>query len=279
MDTANTDPFERAAEAAGALARLTGRDHHDVMIVLGSGWQQAAAVLGDGVDVAMADLPGFPTPSAGGHGATIRSLTIDGKHVLCCFGRLHLYEGYEPAQVVHGVRTAAAAGCTSLVLTNAAGSLRTDWPVGQIALVRDHINLTGRSPLVGPHPPERFGSRFVDMSAPYDTALRALARAADPTLDEGVYAGFLGPQFETASEVRMAGILGAHLVGMSSVMETIAAAHLGLRVVALSLASNLAAGLSGHPLSGEEVFAAARAATPRLSATLAAVTEVVVAAA
>lgn len=277
MDSPTTDPFDLAAEAAAALAVRTGRDHHDVMIVLGSGWQGAASVLGEGVDLAMAELPGFATPSAGGHGATIRSLQVGGKNVLCCFGRLHLYEGHQPAQVVHGVRTAAAAGCTTLVLTNAAGSLRTDWPIGQVALIRDHINLTGQSPLVGPHPPEQYGSRFVDMSAPYDPVLRALARGVDPTLDEGIYAGFLGPQFETAAEVRMAGILGAHLVGMSSVMETIAAAHLGMRVLALSLATNLAAGLSGHPLSGEEVFAAARAATPRLAAILGSVTEAVAA--
>jgi purine-nucleoside phosphorylase len=275
VDPSTTDPFGLAADAAAELARRTGREHHDVLIVLGSGWQQAAEVLGEGIEVAMSELPGFATPSAGGHGASIRSLRIGGRNVLCAFGRLHLYEGHGPGRVVHGVRTAAAAGCTTLLLTNAAGSLRTDWTVGQVALIRDHINLTGQSPLVGPHPPERYGSRFVDMSAPYDPALRALAKRVDPTLDDGVYAGFLGPQFETAAEVRMAGILGADLVGMSSVMETIAAAHLGMRVLALSLATNLAAGLSGHPLSGEEVFAAARAATPRLAGILGRVTEAV----
>jgi purine-nucleoside phosphorylase len=258
------EPFALAAAAANELAGRTGRDRHDVAVVLGSGWARVADELGDGVDVALADLPGFPLPSAGGHVASVRSVSVTGRPVLVFLGRVHLYEGHDPAVVVHGVRTAAAAGCRTIVLTNAAGSLRREWPIGQPVLIRDHINRTGRSPLTGPPPPAPFGPRFVDLSDVYTARLRALARTVDPDLPEGVYVGFHGPEFETPAEIAMAATIGGDLVGMSTVLEATAARHVGLDVLGLSLATNLAAGISDVPLDGAHVIAAGEAAAERV---------------
>jgi purine-nucleoside phosphorylase len=258
------EPFARAAAAAHELAERTGRATHDVAVVLGSGWGRAAAELGPGVDVAVADLPGFPPPSAAGHGAAVRSVEVAGRGVLVFLGRVHLYEGHEPAVVAHGVRTAAAAGCHTVVLTNAAGSLHREWPIGQPVLIADQINRTGRSPLTGPPPPAPFASRFVDLSDLYSRRLRALAHTVDPSLPEGVYVGFHGPEFETPAEIRMAATIGGDLVGMSTVLEAVAARHAGLEVLGLSLATNLAAGISGVPIDGAHVIAAGEAAAERV---------------
>lgn len=257
-----TDPFTLAVEAAAAVAERTDRPRHDVVVVLGSGWAGVADAIGTGVDVALPDLPGFPPPTAIGHRGTLRSTDVGGLGVLVLQGRSHLYEGHDPSVVVHGVRTAAAAGCRVAVLTNAAGSLRSRWPVGQPVLLTDHVNLTGRSPLTGPTPPD--GIRFVDMTEAYSARLRAIAHAVDTDLREGVYVGFHGPQYETPAEIHMAGVIGGDLVGMSTVLETIAARHLGMEVLGLSLVSNLAAGISATPLDGDEVIAAANAAAPRM---------------
>ena len=216
----------------------------------------------------VAELPGFPAPSALGHGAEIRSIDVAGLRVLVFLGRIHLYEGHDPAVVAHGVRVAAAAGCHTVVLTNGAGSLQRDWPIGQPVLISDHINLTGRSPLTGPNPPAPFGSRFVDLTDLYCARLRAVARTVDPGLPEGVYMGFHGPHFETPAEIRMAGIVGADLVGMSTVLEAIAARHVGLDVLGISLATNLAAGISPVPLDASDVIAAGDAAAGRLGVLL-----------
>jgi purine-nucleoside phosphorylase len=258
------EPFARAAAAADELAIRSGRPAHDVAVVLGSGWGRAAAELGTGVDVALADLPGFPPPSAAGHGASVRSVDLAGRGVLVFLGRVHLYEGHDPAVVAHGVRTAAAAGCRTVVLTNAAGSLHREWPIGQAVLIADQINRTGRSPLTGPPPPAPFASRFVDLSDLYAARLRALAKGVDPTLPEGVYVGFHGPEFETPAEIRMAGTIGGDLVGMSTVLEAIAARHAGLDVLGVSLATNLAAGISDVPIDGAHVLAAGEAAGERV---------------
>lgn len=271
--TASSDPFRLAADAAAALAARTGRDRHDVAVVLGSGWGPAADAIGSGAEVPIADLPGFPPPTAIGHSGTVRSVDVDGLGVLVFLGRVHLYEGHDPATVVHGVRMAAAAGCHTALLTNAAGSLRTDWPIGQLVLIADHINLTGRSPLTGPPPPEPFESRFVDLSEAYSRRLRLLARQIEPSLPEGVYFGLHGPHYETPAEIRMAGTLGAQLVGMSTVLEVIAARHLGVEVLGLSLATNLAAGISPVKLDGEEVIAAGNAAAGRIGPLLRAILE------
>jgi purine-nucleoside phosphorylase len=263
------EPFGVAAAAASVLTERTAAAPHDVAVVLGSGWSRAAAELGDGPTVPFADLPGFVAPSAGGHGAAVRSVELAGRRVLVFLGRVHLYEGHDPITVAHGVRTAALAGCRTLVLTNAAGSLRREWPIGQPVLIRDHINLTGRSPLTGPPPPAPFASRFVDVTDLYSRRLRRLARTVELDLPDGVYAGFPGPQFETPAEVRMARTIGGDLVGMSTVLEAIAAHHAGMEVLGLSLVTNLAAGVSDAPLDGADVLAAGEAAGERVGRLLA----------
>lgn len=253
-----SDPFELAHHAARTLAERTGRDRHDLFVVLGSGWAHVAELVQGGVDVAMGDLPGFPTPSAAGHGGVIRSVEVNGLGVLLALGRVHLYEGHHPNTVAHGVRTAWAAGCDTVILTNAAGILNRNWPLGRPIVITDHINFTGVSPLTGLDPEPPLQGRFADMTAAYTPALRALVRRVEPSLPEAVYAGFRGPQFETPAEVRMAGIVGASLVGMSTVTEAIAASHLRMKILGLSLATNLAAGVSDEPLSGDHVLTVAR---------------------
>jgi purine-nucleoside phosphorylase len=175
------------------------------------------------------------------------------------------------ATVVHGVRTAVAAGCRVVVLTNAAGGIRPDYQVGQPVLIADHLNLTGRSPLAGDPPPDGYGSRFTDLTDLYAKRLRALAADADPGLSEGVYAGLPGPHYETPAEIQMLRTLGADLVGMSTVLEAIAARHLGAEVMGISLVSNPAAGLAPHGLDHGEVVAAGNAAADRMGHLLAAI--------
>lgn len=250
------DPAAAARAAADVLAGRTGRAAHDVAIVLGSGWLPAIELLGSpDADLPVTDLPGFAPPSVEGHAGRVRSLDVGGRRVLAFLGRTHAYEGHGVEAVVHGVRVAAAAGCRTVILTNACGGLRPGLSVGDPVLISDHLNLTWRTPLVGP--------RFVDLTDVYTARLRALVRSIDPTITEGVYAMFPGPQYETPAEVRMAGILGADLVGMSTVMEAIAARAEGCDVLGLSLVTNLAAGL-GDPLDHEEVLAAGRAAATRM---------------
>ncbi|WP_371856722.1 purine-nucleoside phosphorylase [Gandjariella thermophila] len=257
----DADPAALAEAAAAALAARTGLATHDVAVVLGSGWRPAADVIGDAVaEVPMAELPGFAAPGVVGHGGTIRSVTVAGRRVLVLLGRTHLYEGKGVARVVHGVRTAAAAGCRVVVLTNAAGGLRDGMRVGQPVLISDHLNLTATSPLVG--------AQFVDLTDLYSPRLRAAARKIDPTLEEGVYAGLPGPHFETPAEIRMLRTLGADLVGMSTVLEAIAARAAGLEVFGLSLVTNLAAGITGEPLNHEEVLEAGRAAATTMGGLL-----------
>jgi purine-nucleoside phosphorylase len=258
------DPPAAAEQAARVLAERTAVDRHDVAVVLGSGWRPAADAFGPGdPELPMAGLPGFTPPTAAGHPGTVRSVEVDGRRVLVLLGRTHLYEGHGTAAVAHAARTAAAAGCTRLLLTNAAGGIRAGYRVGQAVVVADHLNLTATSPLVG--------ARFVDLTDLYSPRLRALAAEVDPTITEGVYAGLPGPHFETPAEIRMLRALGADLVGMSTVLEAIAARAEGLEVFALSLVSNLAAGMTGEPLSGEEVLAAGAAAAGRTGALLRAV--------
>ncbi|MDT7558448.1 MAG: purine-nucleoside phosphorylase [Pseudonocardiales bacterium] len=251
------DPESLAADAAAGLAARTGVDRHDVAVVLGSGWRPAADALGTPIaEVAMSELPGFVPPAAVGHGGTIRSLLVGSHRVLVLLGRTHHYEGHGIAAVAHATRTVAAAGCRLVVLTNAAGGIREGLAVGQPVLISDHLNLTTRSPLVG--------ARFVDLTDLYSARLRALAQRIDGSLEEGVYAGLPGPHFETPAEIRMLRTMGADLVGMSTVLEAIAARAAGLEVFGLSLVTNLAAGLSGQPLSHQEVIEAGDAAAGRM---------------
>jgi purine-nucleoside phosphorylase len=250
--------YEVAKQAADVVVKKFGGSH-DVLAVLGSGWAHAASVLEATNEISVTEIPGFIKPSAIGHGGTLKSVAVGKSRVLLLTGRTHLYEGHGVNAVVHAVRTAAFAGCKTVVLTNAAGCLREDWGVGATAVISDHINLTGFSPLTGADAPAPLHGRFVDLTDAYSQRLRAIAKHVDPTLHEGVYMGFHGPHFETPAEIRAARVWGADLVGMSTVMETIAARHMGLEVLALSLATNLAAGISGEKLSGDEVLAIGKA--------------------
>ena len=257
------DPWSLVASAARAIRERTEVERHDVLVVLGSGWAPAADRFGETtVEVPMDELPGFPSVAVGGHGTTLRSIaTGSGRRVLALMGRAHAYEGHPLAAVVHAVRAGVRAGCGTVVVTNAAGGLRAGMRIGQPVLISDHLNLTGRSPLTGaPAPPELGLPRFVDLSEAYSRRLRDLAREVDGTLEEGVYAGVNGPQYETPAEIRMLQRLGADLVGMSTVHEVIAARHVGAEVLGLSLVTNLAAGLGGGVLDHAEVLAAGNAA-------------------
>jgi purine-nucleoside phosphorylase len=268
------DPYTTAAAAADELRRLTSIDRHDVAVVLGSGWGDASDQLGEIVAEAPLDaLPGVPLPTVGGHRGVLRSVHVGGVTALVLSGRSHLYEGLGASVVVHAARTAIVAGCSTVVLTNAAGSLRPEWGPGTVALISDHLNLTGTTPLSGPAPPEEFGPRFVDLTDAYDPALRALAHEVDGGLVEGVYAGLFGGAYETPAEIRMLQGFGADLVGMSTVLETIAARHLGARVLGISLVTNLAAGLAPEGLDHAEVLEAGRAAAGRVVALLRGVLE------
>lgn len=263
MSSTISDAFEQAHRAARVITESFDGDH-DLIAVLGSGWVDATSMLGDGPELSVADIPGFIAPSALGHGGTIKSITIGSSRVLLLTGRTHLYEGHGVAPVVHGIRTAFAAGCRTVVLTNGAGCLRTDWKIGEPVVIKDHINLTGHSPLTGSNPPSPYAGRFVDLTDAYSPRLRAITRSVHPTINEAVYLGFHGPHYETPAEIQAAKGWGAEMVGMSTVLETIAARHLGMEVLALSLATNLAAGINPHPLSGEEVIAVGKAAANRV---------------
>jgi purine-nucleoside phosphorylase len=268
-DVSATDPFARAELSAAALRDRAGVDVFDAAIVLGSGWQAAADAIGKPeLEVPLADLGGFPQPGVKGHAASVRYVTRGQRRVLVYLGRVHMYEGHDPHTVVHGVRTAIAAGCRTVVLTNAAGGINAGYAVGDPVLISDHVNLTGRSPLSG-HLPPHVPSRFTDLTDTYSGRLRARARELDPSLAEGVYAGLPGPHFETPAEIRMLRAAGADLVGMSTVMEAIAARHLGAEVLGISIVSNPAAGLSDEPINHQDVLAATGAAAARVGALLA----------
>jgi purine-nucleoside phosphorylase len=268
-DVAAADPFARAELSAAALRERAGVDGFDAAVVLGSGWQAAADAIGaPELEVPLADLGGFPRPGVKGHAGSVRYVKKGQRRILVYLGRVHMYEGHDPHTVVHGVRTAIAAGCRTVVLTNAAGGINAGYAVGDPVLISDHINLTGRSPLAG-HLPPHVPSRFTDLTDAYSDRLRARARELDPSLAEGVYAGLPGPHFETPAEIRMLRAAGADLVGMSTVMEATAARHLGAELLGISIVSNTAAGLSDEPISHQDVLAATGAAAARVGALLA----------
>ncbi|HIW90739.1 MAG TPA: purine-nucleoside phosphorylase [Candidatus Corynebacterium avicola] len=269
MTDADFSPKELAQQAAAELAERTGRDHHDVAVVLGSGWRPAADVLcaGDGAHSAdtltefpMSDLPGFLPPTAEGHGGTVRSLQIGELNVLVLLGRTHAYEGHELWRTAHAVRTAAAAGVSTVVLTNAAGGLTEGMSVGEPVVISDHLNLTARTPLVG--------ADFVNLVDAYSPRLRQLVGRLRPGMREAVYAMMPGPQYETPAEIHMLRTIGAGLVGMSTVYETIAARAAGVEVLGISLVTNLAAGITGEPLNHEEVLEAGAAAASEMGTLL-----------
>ncbi len=250
-------PVELAADAAAVLQERTGVEHHDVALVLGSGWLPAVDALGEPTaELSTTDLPGFAPPAVAGHAGRIRSVRAGDRNLLVFLGRTHLYEGLGVRPVVHGVRTAAAAGCRVVVLTNGCGGLDETWQPGTPVLISDHLNLTATSPLEG--------ASFVDLTDLYSSRLRALCHEVEPGLAEGVYAQFPGPHYETPAEIAMVRVIGGHLVGMSTALEAIAAREAGMEVLGISLVTNLAAGTTGEPLDHAEVLEAGRAAAARM---------------
>jgi len=263
LDDPAVDPFEIAAAAAADIARLSGVEHHDIAVTLGSGWGRAAELIGEETaSFPATEVVGFSKPALEGHVGTLRSVrTPGGKNVLVIGARTHYYENHGVRRVVHSVRTAAATGAKTMILTNGAGGIRETWKPGQPVLISDHINLTADSPLEG--------ATFIDLTDLYSKRLRDVARSIDPSLDEGVYTQFRGPHYETPAEVQMAKTIGGHIVGMSTALEAIAARQAGMEILGFSLITNLAAGIQQTPLSHEEVLEAGREAEPVISALLA----------
>jgi purine-nucleoside phosphorylase len=255
------DPMS-TAEAAAEIIRQRSGVIHDVALVMGSGWLDAVSLFtADGigeerVEIPLTDLPGFPPPKVEGHGGSVKSIRIGDKNALVFLGRTHLYEGLGIEPVVHGVRTAVKAGAKAVILTNACGGINTDYNVGQPVLIKDHISLTAVSPLIG--------ATFVDLTDLYSARLRKLVKSIDPSLEEGVYAHWRGPTYETPAEIRMMRTMGADLVGMSTVPEAIAAHALGAEVMGISLVTNAAAGVTGAKLDHHEVIAAGKASAERM---------------
>jgi len=254
---------DAAAEAASVLASLTGVERHDIALVLGSGWGGAADLIGEEVAaVEASQIPGYDAHAVAGHSSLMRSLrTPDGRAVLVLGARQHYYQVRDAGKVAHGVRMAAAAGCKTLVVTNGCGSTRPEVGPGSVVIIKDHINFTGATPLEG--------ATFVDLTNVYTPRLRDLAREIDPSLPDGVYIQFTGPQYETPAEVRMSAIWGADLVGMSTALEAIAAREAGMDILGLSLVTNLAAGIGGEELHHGEVLDVGRESGPRISKLLA----------
>ena len=264
LDDPSTDPFDVAAAAAAVIAERSGSPRHDVALVLGSGWGQAGDLIGKTLTtIDSSDVPGFHRAAVAGHSGNMRSVAIGetGRRALVYGTRTHFYEGRGVRAVVHAVRTACAAGCSTIVLTNGCGGLNPAWKPGTPVLIRDHLNLTAASPIEG--------ANFVDLTDLYSARLRAIAREVDGELEEGVYVQFRGPHYETPAEVRMARVLGGDLVGMSTTLEAIAARQAGLEVLGISLVTNLAAGISDQPLSHAEVLEAGQAAAARCGRLLA----------
>jgi purine-nucleoside phosphorylase len=262
------DLYERLSQAAAVIGEATGHPRHDVVAVLGSGLGGYPAGLDDTVAISYSDIPGFPVPNVAGHAGTAYSAQFGANRVLLLAGRAHTYEGHSMETVTFAVRASILAGARTVVLTNACGGCGDGLSAGDLVLIRDHLNLAGQTPLLGPND-ERLGPRFPDMSTTYTPELRELAhRVAEEVgvgLADGVYAWFLGPTYETPAEVQMAKRMGADMVGMSTVPEAIAARHMGAAILGISLVTNLAAGISPTPLSHDEVTAAAAEAQERFS--------------
>jgi len=267
LDDPNADPFAIAAEAAARIAELTGVEHHDVALTLGSGWGRAAELIGETTHTIPAtEVPGFSKPALEGHVGTLRSIALpNGKHALVIGARTHYYEGHGVRRVVHSVRTAAATGAKTMILTNGAGGIKHHWTPGTPVLISDHINLTGDSPLEG--------ATFIDLTDLYSRRLRNLARSVSPGIDEGVYVQFRGPHYETPAEVQMAKTIGGHIVGMSTALEAIAARQAGMEILGMSLITNLAAGISKEKLSHAEVIQAGKDAEAVLGGLLSRIVE------
>jgi purine-nucleoside phosphorylase len=269
-DLGMAELYAQLQEASGYVSEVAGR-HHRIAVTLGSGLGDYADGLPEAITIPYADIPHFPVPTVAGHGGKLVSAVVGDTGVLILAGRVHYYEGRPLGDLVFGTRLAVVDGCDTVILTNAAGGCGDGLEPGDLVVLRDHINLTGQSPLIGPND-ERLGPRFPDMSTVYAAELRARAHAAaaaaGTSVKEGVYAWFTGPAYETPAEVEMARRLGADLVGMSTVPEAVAARHLGADVLGISLVTNLAAGIGDHPLSHDEVTEAGRDAQHRFAALL-----------
>jgi purine-nucleoside phosphorylase len=263
LNDPQVDPFEIASQAATQIAERTGVASHDIALTLGSGWAKAADLIGvTTATVPASEIIGFSAPALAGHAGTLRSIELpSGKRALVIGARTHYYEGHGVRRVVHSVRTAAATGAKTMVLTNGAGGIRESWKPGTPVLISDHINLTGASPLEG--------ATFIDLTDLYSKRLRDIARTVDASLDEGVYCQFRGPQYETPAEVQMAKSFGGHIVGMSTALEAIAARQCGMEILGMSLITNLAAGIQKTPLSHAEVIEAGQNAEAVISSLLA----------
>jgi purine-nucleoside phosphorylase len=263
LNDPQVDPFEIASQAATQIAERTGVASHDIALTLGSGWAKAADLIGvTTATIPASEIIGFSAPALAGHAGTLRSIELpSGKRALVIGARTHYYEGHGVRRVVHSVRTAAATGAKTMVLTNGAGGIRESWKPGTPVLISDHINLTGASPLEG--------ATFIDLTDLYSKRLRDIARTVDASLDEGVYCQFRGPQYETPAEVQMAKSFGGHIVGMSTALEAIAARQCGMEILGMSLVTNLAAGIQKTPLSHAEVIEAGQNAEAVISSLLA----------
>lgn len=250
-------------DAASFVRDETGVRQHDIGLTLGSGWARAAELIGETVaEIPAERVPGFRVSGIPGHIGKIKSVRLpNGKHALVLGARTHFYEDKGVRAVAHGVRVAATCGAKVMILTNGAGGIKESWKPGTPVLISDHINLTASSPLEG--------ATFIDLTDLYSQRLRDIARSIDPRLDEGVYVQFRGPHYETPAEVQMAKAMGGHIVGMSTALEAIAAREAGMEVLGLSLITNLAAGISPHPLSHKEVVDSGKEAEPVISALLA----------
>lgn len=261
--------FGQYRESAGAIAARLNGFQPTVLLILGSGLGNLGNEVENPIFVPYTDVPHMKRSTAPDHAGRFVFGTLSGKKVAVMQGRLHRYEGWTWEDVAYPVRVARLLGMETLLVTNAAGAVNTAFQAGDLMMITDHIKFFGDSPLRGENLPE-FGPRFPDVSHIYTPALQETARCAAADLNiplrEGVYMYFPGPQYETPAEVRAARILGADAAGMSTVPEAIAAAHCGMRVVGLTLLSNMAAGILDQPLSGEEVIEAAREAAPRFSA-------------
>ena len=257
-------PLNLAQQAAVVMADSLGPA--SVAVVLGSGWAAAADGIGTiTAEIPLDAIPGAAAPAVEGHSGLVRAVSVGDRSAWLFGGRTHLYEGHGPHDVVHAVRAAVLGGCSTVILTNAAGGLDPALGPGTPVLLRDQLNLTGTSPMMGAHPPPEFPGRFCDLTEVYSQRLRDLARAHDPSLSEGVYAGLLGGAYETPAEIGMLARFGATLVGMSTVLEAIAAKHLGAEIAGISLVTNLAAGMAGE-LSHSEVLDVAASSTDRILA-------------
>ncbi len=235
-----------------------------IAVVLGSGLGNFADALSHTQVLPYSKISDFPVSTVEGHTGQFVHGFVGKTPVLLMQGRVHRYEGYTAQQVISPIRMLKTWGIEKLILTNAAGGINHQFEVGDLMLITDHLNLTGDNPLVGPNDP-RLGTRFPDMSDAYSRRLRDLAKSMQPDLREGVYAGMLGPCYETPAEIRMLQILGADAVGMSTVFETIAATHLSIETMGISCICNKAAGFSGVKLTHEEVTAAGKAASKKFT--------------